>query len=201
MIDYRLRMDDEQQPQQQQPTGVLHNENKIAFHCDINDERGLDLIIALREVDDTLQNERRQRELADDMPHVPILLHIKSFGGGLHTAFAIVDEIKHTKSPVHTIIEGIAASAATLISMAGERRIMRPNAMMMIHEFSSVSWGKYRDLKDDMVMFDACMDLLVTFYTDHSKQKAVAVKKLLDHDTWLTAAQALEMGFVDAIEA
>ena len=200
MIDYRLRLDDEQ-PQIQPATCVLHNENHIAFHCDVTDERGLDLMIALREVDVMLQNERRQRELPADFPYVPILLHIKSNGGDLSTAFAIVDEIKRCASPVHTIVEGIAASAGTLISIAGTQRIIRPNAVMMIHEFSAGMWGRYRDMQDSMVLFDATQSQLIDFYKHHSNQSKAAIKKMLDHDTWLIPEKALEFGLVDVIEA
>ena len=80
----------------------------------------------------------------------PIKLHINSYGGSVFAGLSAVDYIKNSKIPVHTIIDGCAASAATLISCVGARRFMHRNACMLIHQLSGLMWGKFQEMQDDM---------------------------------------------------
>ena len=80
----------------------------------------------------------------------PIYLHINSFGGSVFSAFSVIDTIKNLRIPVVSIIEGAAASAATLISVACDYRIIYETSYMLIHQLSSGSWGKMSELEDEM---------------------------------------------------
>ena len=80
---------------------------------------------------------------------IPIYLHINSYGGIIFDALTAIDVIKACKVPVYTIIEGATASAGTLISVVGDKRFIRPNAHMLIHQLSSGCWGKMMEIEDD----------------------------------------------------
>ena len=75
-------------------------------------------------------------------PPPPINLHIQSSGGSLMNTYYIVDLIQSLETPVNTFIDGFAASAATLISVAGDKRYMTKNSLMLIHQLSSQNGGK-----------------------------------------------------------
>ena len=80
----------------------------------------------------------------------PIKIHINSYGGSVFAGLAAVDYIKNSKIPVHTIIDGCAASAATLMSCVGAHRQMHRNSCMLVHQLSGVMWGKFQEMQDDM---------------------------------------------------
>ena len=80
----------------------------------------------------------------------PIKLHINSYGGSVFAGLAAVDYIKNSKVPVHTVIDGCAASAATLMSCVAEKRFMHRNACMLVHQLSGVMWGKFQEMQDYM---------------------------------------------------
>ena len=79
-----------------------------------------------------------------------INLFISSYGGALHAGLGMIDTIRNFPVPIHTHVEGAAASAATLMSVAGAHRTCTTNSLMLVHQFSSGAWGKYEKLKDDI---------------------------------------------------
>ena len=78
----------------------------------------------------------------------PIKLHINSYGGSVFAGLAALDYIKNSKVPVHTIIDGCAASAATMMSCVGSHRQMHRNACMLVHQLSGAMWGKFQEMED-----------------------------------------------------
>ena len=89
-------------------------------------------------------NEFNQSEKKYD----DIFLHIQSYGGNVHDALSSVDTILNSEIPITTIIEGYAASAATLISIVGDYRYIFKNAYMLVHQLSSEFFGKKCDIDD-----------------------------------------------------
>ncbi|MFM2010024.1 MAG: Micromonas pusilla virus [Bacteroidota bacterium] len=131
----------------------------------------------------------------------PIFLHINSMGGEVFSSFAIADTIERISSltPVITVIEGAAASGATIISTAGAKRLMRKNSYMLIHELSDVHWGKYSRLKDQMTSNDNIMKTIKEWYTAKTKIPAKDLDKILSHDIWWNSKQCLKYGLIDQI--
>lgn len=172
--------------------------NHIYFYEDVSVRSTLNLMRQVRECDLSLRQLQLNYNLGDT-PSIPIWLHIQSYGGDLLAALAVTDQLHKIKSPVHSIVEGPCCSAATLISMACTRRFITPNSYMLIHQFSSFVWGSYERFKDDMKLQDMLMEQLVSFYVKHSKLKPKAVQKILKHDSWFNAQQALDAHLVDAI--
>ncbi len=174
-------------------------DNHIYFYADVDSDRCLALIRTIRELDGRLRNESISRMLTGESVEIPIWLHIESPGGGLFSAFAVADQIKGIKSPIYSVVEGYAASAATVISCSCRRRYILPSAFMLIHELSSFYWGKYDEFKDQMKMLDMAMERLSLFYAESTHMDLQKIKELLSHDSWFSAAQALEIGLVDSI--
>ncbi len=129
----------------------------------------------------------------------PIKLHINSYGGSVFAGLAAVDYIKNSKVPVHTIIDGCAASAATLMSCVADRRFMHKNACMLVHQLSGAMWGKFQEMQDDMENSEMLMEKIKNIYKQHTKIPKKEMDNILKHDLWWEAEKCLEYGLVDEL--
>lgn len=171
--------------------------NHVYFYTEVNQATILELIKALRQADAELA--RQSRDLWLTGTYLPIWLHINSEGGELPSGLAAADIIGMIKTPIYTVVEGMAASAATLLSMSGRVRYITPNAVILIHQLSQVVWGTHEDHKDNMKLQDMHMLMLRNFYAGHSKMTVELVASMLEHDTWLSADDVITYGIADAI--
>jgi len=114
--------------------------------------------------------------------------------------FAAMNYITSSKVPVHTYIDGAAASAATLMSVVGNVRYINEHAYMLIHQLSSWSGGTYEQLKDDMMNNDTLMKRIYSIYEKHARIPKTKLKQLLTRDIWWDAKKCLEYGLVDEIK-
>ena len=129
----------------------------------------------------------------------PIKLHISSYGGSVFAGLAAVDYIKNSKVPVETIIDGCAASAATLMSIVGEHRCMHRHSCMLVHQLSGMMWGKFEEMKDDMMNSEMLMKKIKNLYKEHTRIPKKELDNILKHDIWWEAEKCLEYGLVDEI--
>lgn len=170
---------------------------RIYFYRDIYSDSVVDLVSKLKELE--IKSLSQAVELELDAPQ-PIHLHIHSYGGSVFSGLAAMDAIKRCKVPVHTYIEGAAASAATFLSVAGTKRFIGTNGYILIHQLSNFFWGKYEEWKDEMKNNDLLMEKIKAIYREHTKLGDEQLEELLKHDLWLPADKALEYGLVDAVE-
>lgn len=173
-------------------------DNHIYFYADVEADKCLDLIRAVREKDSELRSEHLSRGL-EGQPLTPIWLHVHSYGGSLFTAFSIADQLAMIKTPIYSVVEGVTASAATLIAMSASRRYMLANSFMLIHQISSFMWGTHEQFKDELELQTKIMDRLVNFYVLKAKVKEDEVREMLKRDFWMDAEQSVKLGFVDDI--
>jgi len=173
-------------------------DNHIYFYADVDSDRCLALIRAVRETDSRLRTEHISRGL-DGEPMTPIWIHVHSYGGSLFAALSLADQLTMIKSPIYAIVEGIAASAATLIAMSCSKCYILPSSFMMVHQLSSIMWGKYEEFKDEMGLQDKLMDRLIKFYAERTELSKKEVKKMLKRDFWMDAEECVEHGFADKI--
>ncbi len=117
----------------------------------------------------------------------------------MFAGFSSVDYILQSKVPVVTIVDGCAASAATIMSVVGTHRKINRNAFMLIHQLSSGMWGKYEELKDDMKNSDALMKRIKGIYEERTKIPKRKLNEILKHDLWWDAETCLKYGLVDEI--
>jgi ATP-dependent protease ClpP protease subunit len=134
-----------------------------------------------------------------NMDPPPINLHIQSGGGSLMNAFYIVDLIQDLETPVHTYVDGYAASAASLMSVVGNKRYMTKNSAILIHQLSSEKKGKYQELEDDMKNMQQFMEKIKKIYLAKTNIALPKLNELLSHDLWLDAETCKNLGLVDEI--
>ena len=169
--------------------------NIIYFYGVVDDSNVKLLNRALRHLDK--ESQIFKIKYACEAP--PICLHINSYGGSLFSAFAVVDTLSQLETPVHSYIDGSAASAATLISCAATKRFMSKNSYMLIHQLSSSVWGKFEEIKDEMENLELLMDNIKRIYTLHTSIPKRDLDKILKRDIWLNHEKCLKWGLVDEI--
>ena len=186
---------DESKPQRD--LGNFSNQtNQLYFYSDVTRESIYNLNRQMIEVEKQLQLVKIQYNI----PTIPpIELYISSEGGEVYSAFTTVDRIISSKIPVDTYVEGIAASAATLISVVGRRRYMRKNANMLLHQCSSAMWGNFAQFQDEMKNLELVMSMIKRVYLKHTKFKEKDLTELLKHDLCLSPEECLKYGIVDEI--
>ncbi len=129
-----------------------------------------------------------------------VAVHISSVGGSAFDAIAIYDLLKKYPGNVTTHIDALAASAASVVAMAGGKIVMSKYALLMIHKPMVGSGGNADELLKDVQMLNVVQSRLAQIYMDKSGLDGVTVNSLINSVTWMTADQALNLGFVDAIE-
>jgi len=129
-----------------------------------------------------------------------ITVRVNSPGGEVTAAQAIYNLIKSHPAHVTMIIDGIAASAATLILMAGNRIIMPSNALMMIHNPMIVAVGDHNDMLHAAEILEKAKETMLNVYSERTGKDRTDLSKLLDDETWMTAAEALQEGFIDEVD-
>ncbi len=167
--------------------------NHIYFNSDVTKKSIFDLCQALNSV--SLDNIVTAQQF--NIEPIPIYLHLNSNGGSVFAAFTAIDNIMSCKVPVYTVIEGASASAATIMSVVGKKRYIRPNSYMLIHELRSGCWGKMSDMEDEMENNKKIMRRIKKIYKAHTTIPPEEMKEILKHDMWWDAEKCLEMGLVD----
>jgi len=127
-------------------------------------------------------------------------VHISSAGGSAFDAIAIYDLLKKYPGNVTTYIDALAASAASIVAMGGKKVIMSKYALLMIHKPMVGSGGNADELLKDVQMLNVVQSRLAQIYMDKTGLDGVTVNSLINAVTWLSADQALDLGFVDEIE-
>jgi ATP-dependent protease ClpP protease subunit len=172
--------------------------NHIWFNNHITNDSASKLIRLIHERNTTFEQKQRTITFANLEPK-PIYLHINSLGGDLQETFAIIDSIRNSKIPIYTVIDGCAASGATLISIVGKKRFMTENSTFLIHELRSGAWGKMSVLEDEHENNQFFMDKLTNLYLEYTKIKKRDLKKILKRDMWWDVNKCLQYGMIDEI--
>jgi ATP-dependent protease ClpP protease subunit len=127
-----------------------------------------------------------------------IEVEINSPGGDVYTGSEIYTKLKSYKGKITTDIVGVAASAASVIAMAGHVRIS-PTAQIMIHNASSVARGDYRDMQHAADFLEGWNKSIANSYILKTGMKQEELLDLMNNETWLSAKQAKDLGFADEI--
>ncbi len=127
-------------------------------------------------------------------------VYINSPGGNVFAGQTIYSILKRYQAQVNVYVDGLAASAASVVAMAGDRIIMPRNAMMVIHNPWTVVAGDANELLEVADALDKVRDTMIAVYEERTGLKKDQIVEMLDAETWLTAEEAVEMGFADEIE-
>ena len=128
-----------------------------------------------------------------------ITVEINSPGGDVFAGLAIYNGLRSSGKTVNVKVLGIAASAASLVAMAGDTIEMPENAMMMIHNPWSFAVGDAEELRATADVLDKIGTSLVTTYANRTGKDEAEIKAMLDAETWLTAQEAVDMGFATQV--
>lgn len=135
-----------------------------------------------------------------NLPTVPpIEMFINSEGGEVLSAFSAADRIKSSKVPVYSYVEGFCASAATLLSVCANKRYIRKNSFMMIHQLSGGIWGAFETIKDETHNMELLMKCIKNIYLEHTTISENDLVEILKHDTYLSSEECIKYGLVDEI--
>jgi ATP-dependent Clp protease, protease subunit len=133
-------------------------------------------------------------------PVAALTVRINSPGGSVFDGVAIYNALKRHDARVTVWIDGIAASIASVIAMAGDEVIMPENAMLMIHDPSALVIGTAADMRGMAEALDKMKAGMVAAYRDKSGRDDAEIEALMRDETWLSAKEALNLGLADRIE-
>jgi ATP-dependent Clp endopeptidase proteolytic subunit ClpP len=128
-----------------------------------------------------------------------ITLRINSPGGDVFEASAIYSVLTQHKATVECYVDGLAASAAFTIAMAGDKVHISESAMMMCHNALGMCMGNGNDMREMAGLLDKVSGTMRDIYSQKSGMKADDVQALMDAETWMTAAEAVKYGFADDV--
>ena len=129
----------------------------------------------------------------------PVIVWINSVGGDCVAAAQIYNMLMEYPAPVTVKIDGIAASAASVIAMAGTTVLMSPVSTMMIHNPATVAIGDHTDMEKAIEMLDAVKDSIINAYEIKTGLSRKEISRMMDSETWFDAHKAVELGFADGI--
>jgi ATP-dependent Clp endopeptidase proteolytic subunit ClpP len=168
----------------------IRNVKKGAAEVKIYDEIGL---WGIRAADFS----RDLKAAGDDLSE--IIVRINSPGGAVFDGLAIHNILKDHAAKVTVKVDGIAASIASVIAMAGDRVEMPENAMMMIHDPSGLAFGTAEDMRELADVLDKIKASLVSAYRNKSGMSDDEIASMMAAETWLSAAEAKEKGLADEV--
>ena len=128
-----------------------------------------------------------------------IAVWLNSPGGDVFAASQIYTLLKEYDGKVTVKIDGLAASAASVIAMAGDEIVMSPVAMMMIHNPATAIFGEAADLQTAVKMLGEVKESLVNAYEQRTGLPRAKISAMMDAETWFSAKKAVELGFADKI--
>ena len=127
-------------------------------------------------------------------------LHINSPGGLVSDGIAIYNQIKRTNARVTTYVDGLAASIASVIALAGDEIIMAEGALLMIHDPWTIALGNAEDLRKEAEVLDQHRDTILGIYESRTGLDPITLIDLMAAETWMTGEEAVELGFATAVE-
>ncbi len=168
--------------------------NHIYFYSEVSRSKMLELNRALERV-----NLDMMKKSIDYGCSPPIYLHIHSYGGSVLSCFSTIDTILGLETKTISVIEGAAASAATMISVVCDERRMTAHSYMLIHQLSSGFWGKMNEIEDEYHNLQKFMTTIRELYRKYTKVPPTELNNILTHDLWFDSNKCLEYGLVDSV--
>jgi ATP-dependent Clp protease protease subunit len=147
--------------------------------------------------EDDITPKEFKKELEADIGNITVW--INSPGGDFFAASQIYTMLKEYQGKVTVKIDGIAASAAAVIAMAGDQVLMSPTAMLMIHNPTTFVWGEESDMQEGIEMLSEVKEAIINAFEAKTGLERKQIAKMMDAETWFSAGRAVELGFADEI--
>lgn len=129
----------------------------------------------------------------------PLEIHINSYGGEVFEGFAIYNSLKRYTGKKTVVVDGIAASIASVIAMAGDEIYMNKASMLMIHNASGVAYGNAEEMKKVAKALEQINEVIRDVYKNRSNLDDEQLKEFMDNETYFTPQEAVQYGFADGI--
>jgi len=140
------------------------------------------------------------RQILKDNEGKEIKVSINSYGGDVFAAAAIYTALSNYRENTTVYIESIAASAASVIAMAGKKVVMSPVASLMIHNPSTYASGDHTEMEATLNALTTIKETIITAYENKTNLPRDEISKLMDEESWFDAYKAKELGFIDEID-
>lgn len=134
-----------------------------------------------------------------DVTAPAINVHINSYGGEVSEGLAIYNALRESGKTVNTIDDGFACSAASVIFMAGQNRIMNPASLLMIHNAWTFAYGNSNELRKQADDLDTITSASIEAYKSVATISEDEIKNLMDNESWIKPEDAVAYGFATAI--
>ena len=128
-----------------------------------------------------------------------VVIYLNSPGGDCIAASQIYTMLMDYKGNVTVKIDGIAASAASVIAMAGTEVLMAPTSLMMIHNPMTTAFGSREEMEKAIEMLEEVKESIINAYEIKTNLSRARISHLMDSETWMNARRAIELGFADAM--
>ena len=128
-----------------------------------------------------------------------VTVWINSPGGDVFAAAQIYNMLHEYPGAVTVKIDGVAASAASVIAMAGVEVYMSPVSMMMIHNPATIAWGDSEEMRRAKEMLDEVKESIINAYERKTGLSRVKLGHMMTDETWMNANKAVELGFADKV--
>jgi len=143
------------------------------------------------------------KRFADDLKALGTLtdinIRINSAGGSVFDGVAIYNTLRANGAKITVHVDGLAASIASIIAMAGDEINMAANSLMMIHDPWGVFAGNSTDLRQQADLLDTVQGTLVSTYMTRATVTQAEIEAMMKAETWLTAAEAVDAGLADTV--
>ena len=174
--------------------------NKVYFHKPITRSNVLKLTQTLHSLSKKLcQDSQKYVGSNGEDVKIPIILFINSEGGDLFAGLSGLEHIRNLPVDVHTVIDGFAASAATLLSIVGTKRYIMKHSFCLIHQMRSGMFGTYEEMKDEMKNNDNIMKVMRDIYGKFTKISKRKLDNFMKKDIYLDSTEAIRLGVADAV--
>lgn len=180
---------------------VSDDEGEIVLYGDIESQKPIDWWTGEPVPGMFITPEGFMEDLETVKGKSKITVKLNSCGGDLYTGIAIHNAIKALSADVTIVVEGIAASAASIIMCAGDKVQVYPGSIVMIHEpaCTVVDFCNKDDLKKIIKMLEAGIDAAAAVYKDKTDLDVETLKTMMHKETWMTGQEALDKGFADEL--
>jgi len=174
---------------------ITVQDNKIYYYSNVNRASCSELNKKIGELEGKYLGTAKSLDI--EPPTIKLL--INSGGGSVVSGIASMDTILRTQVPIHTYVDGFAASAATFLSVVGNYRFMSRNSYMLIHQLSTTFWGTYANFEDEKKNLDLMMTTIKNVYKKYTKVPIKKLNEILKHDLLWDANTCKEYGLIDEI--
>lgn len=171
----------------------------VYLYGDVVDEKPVDWWTG-EEIDKEYILAEDVRKTVDAIESDVVELHINSYGGSLFASVAIFNFLRASGKKIDVVIDGVAASGASLIAMCGRSLKMPKNTMLMIHRASTFGYGNCEDLRKTADMLEKLDNtVLIETYADKCNCSRDELMEKISNETWISAAEAYDLGLCDEL--